>query len=196
MTEMNRSYILADDFTLTASIGTLDNPFSGTIDGQLNTLKLSYPLVAYANGATIKNVILDEVSISGGPNVGAICNEATGDSRIYNCGILSGSVSGSGYVGGLVGLLDGTSRVINCYSYADVSGGSDAGGIVGYNNYASTADDLRTMVMNCMFYGDITSGTNVSPVYGGLNINNLHLRAVLRVRAKNTTVRWPWRRSI
>ena len=174
--DMSGNYILTDNFTLTASIGTSDNPFSGTIDGQLNTLTLSYPLVAYANGAIIKNVILDNVSISGGTNVGAICNEATGDSRIYNCGILSGSVSGSGKVGGLVGLLDGTSRVINCYSYANVSGGSDSdvGGIVGYNNYASTADDLRTMVMNCMFYGDITGGTNVSPVYGGLNISNGH----------------------
>lgn len=94
-----------------------------------------------------------------------------GASRIYNCGVLSGSVSGTDKVGSLVGLLDGSSRVINCFSYADVTDGTDVGGIVGYNNYASTANDLRTMVMNCMYYGSIT-GTTISPVYGGLDINN------------------------
>lgn len=49
------------------------------------------------------------------------------------------------------------------------------GGLVGYNNVASTTtnnagtanNNLKTMVMNCMFYGNITGGTTVSPVYGG-----------------------------
>ena len=71
-----------------------------------------------------------------------------------------------------MGLLDGYARVINCYSYADITGGSYVGGIVGYNAHPSTASDLRTMVMNCAFYGDITGGTNKSPVYGGENIAN------------------------
>ncbi len=134
---------------------------------------LDHPLVAYSHGAILKNIILDNVNISGGSNVGAICGEATSDTRIYNCGVLGGSISGSNYVGGIVGLLDGSSRVINCFSYATVGGGSDVGGIVGYNSYATNAGDIRTMVMNCMFYGDITSGTNVSPIYGGINIGNL-----------------------
>lgn len=132
-------------------------------------------MVAYADGATIKNVILDNVSISSGNengNAGAICCEATGDTRIYNCGVLSGSVGGSEKVGGIVGLLDGTARVINCYSYADITGGTTVGGIVGYNNVATTATNLKTMVMNCMFYGNITGGDTKSPVYGGKNINN------------------------
>lgn len=87
-------------------------------------------------------------------------------------GILSGSVGGSGNTGGLVGYLDGTARVINCYSYADITGGTTVGGIVGYNNVATTATNLKTMVMNCMFYGNITGGDTKSPVYGGKNINN------------------------
>lgn len=173
---MNGSYILASNFTSSGSIGTADNPFKGIINGNLNTLTLGgYPLVAYADGATIKNVILDNVSISSGNengNAGAICCEATGDTRIYNCGVLSGSVGGSEKVGGIVGLLDGTARVINCYSYADITGGTTVGGIVGYNNVATTATNLKTMVMNCMFYGNITGGDTKSPVYGGKNINN------------------------
>ena len=62
ITNMNGSYILASNFTSSGSIGTADNPFKGIINGNLNTLTLGgYPLVAYADGATIKNVILDNV---------------------------------------------------------------------------------------------------------------------------------------
>lgn len=196
MTEMNRSYILADDFTLTASIGTSDNPFSGTIDGQLNTLTLSYPLVAYANGAIIKNVILDNVSIiSSDESVGAIAGVAKGYSRIYNCGILPNdatfpegthpSVSTTGsYAGGIVGSLEDDSRVINCFSYADVSASSIAAGIVGRNAVASNAAvtdgkyaNLRTAVVNCMFYGNVSAAT-VYPVYGGMMISNAGASAI------------------
>lgn len=188
ITEMSGNYILADNFAQTGSIGTSDNPFTGTIDGNMVTRSLSFPLVAYAEDATIKNVILKDITISGGTNVGAICNEARGASRIYNCGVLgtltetkdangkvtnitsTSTISGSGYVGSIVGLLDGTSRVINCYSFAKVSGGSVNAGIVGYNNQSSTQDDLKTVVVNCMFYGDITGSGY--PVYGGNSINN------------------------
>ena len=188
ITDMGGNYILANTFSQTGSIGTSENPFTGTIDGNMVTRTLSYPLVAYAEDATIKNVILKDISISGGTNVGAICNEATGASRIYNCGVLgtltetkdehgkvtsissTSTISGSGYVGSIVGLLDGTSRVINCYSFAKISGGSVNAGIVGYNNQSSTQDNLKTVVVNCMFYGDITGSGY--PVYGGYSINN------------------------
>lgn len=173
ITDMNGNYLLADNFTLSASIGTASEPFTGTIDGNMVTLSgFDKALVAYANGATIKNVILDNVSISGGTYAGAICNEAAGDTRIYNCGVKSGTISGTN-AGSIVGKLDGNARVINCYSFATVSGGTWGAGIVGYNSFSSTRSDLRTMVMNCMFYGEISSGNNISPIYGGLKITNV-----------------------
>ncbi len=193
ITDMAGNYSLASNFISDVSIGTSDNPFTGTIDGNMVTLSgLNHPFVAYANGAIIRNVVLDNVSISGNENgnAGAICGEATGDTRIYNCGVLasgsnvntdkdgytyltdcSSSVSGSNYVGGIVGLLDGMSRVINCFSYANVSGGNYAGGIVGYNNVATTSANLKTMVMNCMFYGEV-SGSSQAPIYNGSIITN------------------------
>lgn len=179
ITEMGGSYVLDEGFVINSPIGTSIKPFTGTIDGKLRTIaSSSVPLVAYANGATIKNVIIGSVNISSGNNegdAGAICCKAYGASRIYNCGLLGGTVGGSHYVGGLVGLLDGTSRVINCYSYATINGGANStvAGIVGYNNGTTTAASINTMVMNCMFYGDITGGKTVSPVYGGNIINNL-----------------------
>ena len=191
ITDMRGRYILADNFVLTGSIGTSNNPFRGYIDGNMVTRdNLGYPLVAYAEDATIKNVILKDVNLSGGTNVGAICNEAKGACRIYNCGVLgtlsetkdengkvtnitsTSTISGSGYVGSIVGLLDGTSRVINCYSYATVSGGTYAAGIVGYNKQTSSQTSLKTIIVNCMFYGDITGGNKKYPVFGNLNINN------------------------
>lgn len=147
--------------------------FSGFLDGNMHKISgKSAPLFTTLTG-TVKNIVLEDVSISGHDgNTGAIACTANDAARIYNVGILSGSVGGTGYTGGLVGLLDGTARVINCYSYADITGGTTVGGIVGYNNVETKATNLKTMVMNCMFYGNITGGGTKSPVYGGKNINN------------------------
>ncbi len=178
LSALSGQYTLASDFVFEGdfeSLGTSENPFTGTIDGGLHPLSgLSTPLIAYADGAIIKNIILDNVSISGGTNAGAIAANAKGETRIFNCGINSGSVGGSGDVGGIVGSLEGSARVINCYSYATITGGLNVGGIVGNNKGTTTAANITTMVMNCAFYGDITGGSTVSPVYGGTNINNLN----------------------
>ena len=146
--------------------------FTGTLDGDMVTLSgLGHPLFNTIGGsATVKNVILDDVSISSGTSftvsgddktaIGAIACVAKETTRIYNCGILattstvktdddgyteitscSSSVGGTAdYVGGLVGFLDGSSRVINCFSYAEIKNGSSVGGIVGWNNVATNAN--------------------------------------------------------
>ena len=173
-------------------IGTSTKPFKGIIDGNLVEFELgSSPLFDYVQDATIKNVIISKATISTSGNAGAIANNALGVTRIYNCGVLatgstvgsdkdgyteittcSSTISGSGYVGGIVGLLDGSSRVINCFSYANITGGNKVGGIVGWNNVATTSTNLATMVMNCMFYGDITGGDSKAPIYNGEIITN------------------------
>ena len=177
--EANGNYEIDGSFTWDErydNIGTSSKPFTGILDGKYVEFSLSdnNPLFESVDGAVIKNVIISSASVSTSGDAGAIANKAEGATRIYNCGILSGSVSGTKYVGGLVGLLKDNSRVINCFSYADVGGGSDVGGLVGYNNGTTNAASITTMVMNCMFYGDITSGTRVSPVYGGITISNVN----------------------
>ncbi len=199
ITSATGSYKLASGFSATGTpkegdveIGTSSNPFRGTIDGNLVEFQLSSsPLFDYVQDATIKNVIISKANISTSGNAGAIANNALGATHIYNCGVLatgstvekdddgydhisscSSTISGSGYVGGIVGLLDGSSRVINCFSYANITGGSNVGGIVGWNNVATTSTNLATMVMNCMFYGDITGGTSKAPIYNGEIITN------------------------
>ena len=189
-------YKVVDNFTVSGNT-TISTTFTGVFEGDFDdesgeffTISgLRQPLFNTTNNAVIKNVILDDVRISGSGNVGGIAGEASGYTRIYNCGILpsnnkyeneSSYVSSSdGNCGGLVGLLNDDSRVINCFSYANITGGSTVAGIVGYNNFASTAEEsdgkyakLKTAIVNCMFYGNITSGTTRYPVYGGEKILN------------------------
>lgn len=160
--------------TNVSAIGTnaITTAFTGTFDGDLYTITdLTHPLFNIVDGGIVKNVKLDNVNITTGTNVGAICNEATGAARIYNCGILSGSVTGTVNVGGLVGLINSGSsvRVVNCYNYANVSGGTYAAGIVGKNE--GTVGDVRIAL--CMMYGNISDATNISPVYTGNHIDNV-----------------------
>ena len=195
ITDQFGCYEIDGSFTLDSpydNIGTLSKPFKGVLDGKFVEIS-NGPLFDCIEDAIIRNVKMNNVTISGNDNgnAGAICNEAKGSSRIYNCGVLAtnnevekdkdgydkitsygSTINGSNYVGGIVGLLDGSSRVINCFSYAEIQSGSYVGGIVGYNNVATTSSNLKTMVMNCMFYGDITGGTNKAPIYNGRLITN------------------------
>ena len=174
-----------------SGVDPITQAFSGSFDGGAQPITgLTHPLFNTVDGGVVKNVTLKNVAISSSADyVGAIAGIAQGYSRIYNCGILPNdatfpkgthpTVAGGTCAGGIVGKLDGDSRVINCYSYADVSASTYAAGIVGYNNFASTAEvsggkytKLKTAVVNCMFYGNITGGTNQYGVYGGSLITN------------------------
>ena len=178
--DMNGNYVLSENFEITRVVGTAGSPFTGTIDGKFRTIDgADRPLIGYAQDATIKNVILEKVDIDAIGNVGAIANETTGSTRIYNCGVLGGSVTSSDAAcGGLVGHIasDSNVRVVNCYNYATVSGSTYAAGIVGWNegtvSGTTTVTSTGVRIANCMMYGKITSGTNRSPVYCGNHTNN------------------------
>ena len=147
-------------------------PFTGVFEvaadenGNFYTISgLTHPLFNTIDGGVVKNAIFSGVDVKGN---GTVCNEASGATKIYNCGVLSGTVTGSGNVGGLVGhITNGSSvRVINCYNFAQVIGGSIMGGIVGNNE--GTVGDVR--IAMCMMYGDMPGGT--SPVYAGNHTSN------------------------
>lgn len=177
------------DFNASGFTNSITN-FSGTLDGDYKVISgLSRPLFTSTNGATIKNVVLDAVSltssvtINNGPTcLGAIAAYAYGNTKIYNCGILSrdgiSSVSGGNNTGSLVGYITDNTRVVNNYSYANVSGGEYVGGIVGRVagyplSNARYADNNHCAVTNNMFYGDLSGTSNVSPVYAGNHTSNI-----------------------
>ena len=190
-TAADKCFKLISDISA-SGVAEITTNFTGTFDGGGYTISgLSHPLFNAINGGVVKNVMLKNVHINQSGNVGAITGEAKGYTRIYNCGILpndntfsnrvrhSSVASTDAYCGGLVGWLKDDSRVINCFSFANVNGGTVVAGIVGYNDFASTAKvtggkytELKTAIVNCMFYGNITGGSTKYPVYGGEKILN------------------------
>lgn len=163
--------ILIDDIDATNLSASISG-FTGVFDGGYYTISgLNKPLFSNLNGGVVKNVKFTDVNITSGANVGAICDEADGATKIFNCGVLSGSVTGTN-AGGLVGhIKSGTSsnvRVVNCYNYGDVSGTDYAAGIVGWNE--GTVGNVRIAL--CMMYGTVSDATTISPVYAGNHTSN------------------------
>ena len=177
----DKYWFIENDFDASGYTASVD--FTGKLVGNNHTISgLDKPLFNELSGdAVVRDLNFKAISINvADGNAGAVAKTATGNTRIYNVGILpttadgqtTSSISGTDNVGGIVGELDGSARVINCFSYADITGGNYKGGIVGNNKGTSTSRSVTTMVMNCMFYGDISSGGAISPIYGGVNITN------------------------
>ena len=85
-TTASASYKLGSDVSASGT-NAITTTFTGTFDGNGYTISnLGHALFNSVNEGVVKNVILDNVSISGNDNgnAGAICCEATGDTRIYN----------------------------------------------------------------------------------------------------------------
>ncbi len=128
--------------------------FSGTFDGlghTISNLTINDPtrdkvgFFGETDGATIKNVGLVNVAITGKDSVGTLVGINNGTSTIENA-YATGSVSGASWVGGLVGENRNFSTIKNSYAIVTVSGTDEqVGGLVGnrasnspiINSYAS-----------------------------------------------------------
>ncbi|NTW49437.1 MAG: T9SS type A sorting domain-containing protein [Chlorobiales bacterium] len=138
-------------------IGSIAPYFTGTYDGSgytISGLTINRPstpnvgFFAVTSGATIKNIGLKNVNISGLGNTGGLVGYNSG-STVTNSNS-SGTVSGNNSVGGLIG-YNPYSAVSNSYSTGSVSGYSDVGGLIGYN--APFA-----VVSNSYSTGNVTGG--------------------------------------
>jgi len=179
------NYVLGADIDASATPGWNDGKgfdpigdyileFTGTFDGLGHVIKNltinepldeNYPepagLFGAAVGATIQNVGLTNVNISGGISNDESTDVATGGlaGYIFNTYIKSsfvtGKVSGENFVGGLVGLAE-TSVIKNSYSKADVSGDLFVGGLIGYleGNSGNLNNDL-TGAFNSYYAGNV-----------------------------------------
>lgn len=83
-------------------------------------------------GATISNVSLEDVSVTGsGNNVGGLVGNAYSGTNISNS-YATGLVTGGKYTGGLVGTASGSTNINSSYATATVTASSGpAGGLVG-----------------------------------------------------------------
>ena len=131
-------------------VGTAGEKFTGTFNGNHHIITDIYiyrpttdnvALFGYTESATIQNVALINVTVTGRNHVGALVgNAGTGTSIAVsgsgaphalfgNNATITGA--GDGDIGGLVGTNAGT--IDSCYSTCDVSGVYAVGGLVGYN---------------------------------------------------------------
>ena len=118
------------------------------------------------NFGTIKNITLENVSVTGKGSVGGLAGVNASSGKIENCSV-SGAVTGNSYTGGLVGYNYNRSTISNCSSSGSVTGnGNYTGGLVGYNSSNST-------IKNSSSSGSVTgSGLGTGGLVGG-NTNSI-----------------------
>lgn len=156
-------------------IGDSTNSFTGTIDGfsgervfGISNLTINRPdeddvgLVGAAgtsdNSAEFVNLSLNNVSITGRNNVGAIAGTLQNGSHI-SWSSTSGTVTGKGEsIGGFAGLVDNSS-MWDISNSATVEGGTKAGGIAGTLSNNSTLTDVRN-------FGTISGTEDVGGIAG------------------------------
>jgi len=143
--------------------------FGGTYDGGGHTITGLYisqgsndyiGLFGYAQGATISNLGLVNVNITGGNAVGGLGGEFFQNTTVRNC-YTTGNISGSTYVGGLIGWVETSCSVAGSYSTANVSASSGTfGGLIGWNDLSS--------IDSCYSAGNVTGTGSGNGGAGGL----------------------------
>jgi hypothetical protein len=131
-------------------IGTQNNPFTGSFDGQgyeIRDLFINRPSEGYVGlfgyvgeGGVIKNVGVVNATVTGHGWVSGLVGR-NGMGTISNS-YSAGNVTGYAPVGGLVGWNEGT--VSNSYSTGNVSGIANVGGLVGFNAFGTVSNSYST----------------------------------------------------
>ena len=136
----NRDYNLGCDIivpqgeTWTMSFGSAENPYKGEFDGNGHTIydftfnNTSASCAGFfgsTEGASIENLNLSNVSVTGGDYAGGIVGKAL-DTDIENCSA-EGFVEGSLYVGGIAGYLGDGSEIEDCFSDASLKNSNSQG---------------------------------------------------------------------
>ena len=160
------------------AIGTQENPFKGTFDGQgfsINGIYMydawegrNFGLFGVLDNAVIKSVVLGEGQIVGYEDCGGIAFLADNDTHIDGC-IIGAKISFYNYGGGVVG-TNRDSRISNCGVIPITVGvdGNYNGGIAG-QNISVNADAI---IENC--YAVSLFGASYSSYYpGGIVGKNL-----------------------
>lgn len=166
--DLAASYQLISNINLTSAwnpLGTEVAPFTGAFDGNGyiisglnvdNSAASSGGLFGVTDGAIIRNLGLNSVSVSTKANAGAVVGILNG-SLLSNCFVSSSGIFAVDNAGALVGTAGRNSVIENCYATATVvvSSTRTAGGIVGLSGEAR--------VVSCYFAGKVEaveSGAN------------------------------------
>ena len=135
-------------------IGVSSSKFQGIFDGNNHTisnLNINRPsadgvgLFGYANGATFKNIVIDETTITGNGDVGPVCGNAS-SSTFSNCKVTATINAKGNTVGGIAGSASGT-FTNNKVTNTTINGNDNVGGNVGYTGNATfTSNYVSAMI--------------------------------------------------
>ena len=120
-------------------------------------------LFGYTNGATIKNLGIENVDIVGNDHVGVLVGN-NAQSIIENC-YAAGTIWGQNYIGGLIGANYNNSTVENCYAAGNIMGYDRVGVLVGFNNNSN--------ISNCYTTGNAMGENYVGGLIGYNNNSNV-----------------------
>jgi hypothetical protein len=132
-------------------IGDAITQFTGSYDGggftisnffmdRLGTDNLG--LIGYASGATLTNISLVDVDVTGDNNVGGLVGQF--DNGIITGCSVTGLVVGASHIGGMAGVVLNSATVAACSSTATISGGEMLGGLIGRMDGIFVADSFAT----------------------------------------------------
>lgn len=172
-------YELVDDVDCTGTsytpIGTSGSPFTGSLDGNLQTIShitisgsdTNLGVFGYSTGATIKNLKLSHNSITGSNTTSVLVGSPTdgviSNIRADNTNLVSSS---SGTAGGLIGIAYGTLQVSKSYYNGSVES-------VGAGYIGGLAARLQGNVVISDSYSKATIITHDNSYAGGLIGANL-----------------------
>ncbi|WP_343256338.1 InlB B-repeat-containing protein [Ligaoa zhengdingensis] len=166
------------------AIGSKTAPFAGTFDGKdfrirgLNVAGSTTAesttnylgLLGYVSGATIRNVTVTGMVTNPKQYTGGIAGYAAEGSSFENCvfGDSTGALvsklvcgnQGGGIVGSIASSADKPTTLKNCANYAEISGASNAAGIVGSTSGNGAA------ISDCQNSGTVTGSSNVAGIVG------------------------------
>ena len=159
---LSGKYILMDDIDLAGYAWEPVDRFTGELNGNgyvvTNlTIKENTWGIGFFSGvtdATIKNVALENVDISGDTNTGGLVSRSIGSTIIDNCSV-TGKINGiasSQRVGGLVGCINNDTIISNCTVEIDVVGDSYVGGLVG--------EVFSGTINNCYVKGSVNGSSS------------------------------------
>ncbi len=145
-------------------------------------------VVGYSRFSVLNNCY-STGSITGADYVGGIVGYGASVSvaDCHNASAVTASASASGDIGGIAGRTSGNVRISNSYNLGTISGGANAGGIVGYATYP-TMNSSAHVFRNCFNAGAVSGATNNGAIVGSNNydgkvqfcywLNTLSLNAI------------------
>ena len=175
------------NFTPWTPIGTFDQPFTGTFDGDGHTISGLYidgntnyvGLFGHVGKdgtvkGTVKNVNITDSYMSGSSYVGGICGNNIGGT-LEDC-TSDCTVKGTdNAAGGICGLNENYGSVLNCHNTGKVTGSFNVGGVCGRNYSSGTVNGCYNTgeVSGTRWVGGVCGNNYGGTVKGCYNIGNV-----------------------